>query len=67
VISDPLTEKTATDALRRVVADFDRLRTEGRVEIVQTRTWYFTGDTPDLQSGYAQTTSIARKSFSRVS
>jgi hypothetical protein len=49
VISDPLTEREATAALRRAVPTLDRHLAERRLEILQSRTWYFTGDTPDLQ------------------
>ena len=49
VISDLLTEKEARAALREAVPGLNRHVADQRVEILQSPTWYFTGDTPDLQ------------------
>jgi hypothetical protein len=49
LIAEPLTEKDARAALRRAVPALDRYRADGRVEILQSRTWYFSGDSPDLE------------------
>src|SRR3989442_2677151 len=49
VIAEPLTEKDAWAALREAVAALGRYRRDRRIEILQSQTWYFTGDSPDLQ------------------
>ena len=49
VIAEPLTEKDAWAALGDAVPGLDRYRADRRIEIVQSQTWYFTGDSPDLQ------------------
>ncbi len=49
VISEPLTKEGAKDALRQAVPALDRYLADRRIEVLQSRTWYFTGDTPDLQ------------------
>jgi len=49
VIGPPLTESDAWAALREAVPRLDRYRAERRIEILQSQTWYFTGDSPDLQ------------------
>jgi hypothetical protein len=49
VIADPLTEHEATSALRQAIPDLDRHLADRHLEIFHSKTWYFTGDTPDLQ------------------
>jgi len=49
IISEPLTEKDAWGALREAVPALDRYRADRRIEILESQTWYFTGDSPDLQ------------------
>ena len=49
VIAPPLTEKDAWAALGDAIPAIDRHRADRRIEILQSQTWYITGDTPDLQ------------------
>ena len=49
VIAEPVTEQDAWEALGRSVPNLDRYRAERRIEVLQSQTWYFTGDSPDLQ------------------
>jgi DcmR-like sensory protein len=51
VIAEPLTERDAWAALGAAVSprDLDRYRADRRIEMLQSQTWYFTGDSPDLQ------------------
>ena len=52
VIAEPLTERDAWAALGAAVSprDLDRYRADRRIEMLQSQTWYFTGDSPDLQT-----------------
>jgi len=49
VIAAPLTEQEAWAALRDTVPALEQYRAEQRIEILRSQTWYFTGDSPDLQ------------------
>jgi hypothetical protein len=51
VITDPLTERDAWASLADTVSrrDVDRYRADRRIEILQSQTWYLTGDTLELQ------------------
>jgi hypothetical protein len=49
VICEPLSEEEAKDALRQTVPALDQHLVDRRIEIIQSGTWYFTGDSPDLQ------------------
>ncbi len=48
VVAEPLTEKDATQALRRVVPDLDQYLDESSIEIVAARDWYLQDGTFDL-------------------
>jgi DNA-binding CsgD family transcriptional regulator len=48
-ISDPITERDATDALRRGVPNFDRHHAAGRIELLKGTEWYLDGDRFDLE------------------
>jgi PAS domain S-box-containing protein len=48
VIAAPVTEKDATDGLRRVVPEIDRHIADGSIEIVAACDWYLQGGTFDL-------------------
>jgi DNA-binding CsgD family transcriptional regulator len=49
VISDPITETNARDALSRAVPNLDQHLAAGRIEILQGTEWYFKGDRFDLK------------------
>jgi hypothetical protein len=49
VIGPPLTENDAWAALSDGVGSLDRHRADRRIELLQSQTWYLTGDSPDLQ------------------
>lgn len=49
VIAEPLSAEHAWAALREAVPDLERYRADRRIEILESPTWYFTGDSPDLQ------------------
>jgi DNA-binding CsgD family transcriptional regulator len=48
-VSEPITKRQATQALRRGVPDFDRHLADGRIEIIDGRDWYLNGDQFDMQ------------------
>ena len=48
VVAEPLTEKDATQALRRVVPDLEQYLDESSIEIVAARDWYLQDGTFDL-------------------
>ena len=52
VIAEPLTERDAWAALGAAVSprDLDRYRADRPIEMLQSQTWYFTRDSPDLQT-----------------
>ena len=43
-LSDPITERDATEALRRAVPHFDRHQAAGRIELLKGTEWYLDGD-----------------------
>jgi hypothetical protein len=47
-VSDPITEKEATDALRLAIPHFDRQHEAGRIELLKGTEWYLEGDRFDL-------------------
>jgi DNA-binding CsgD family transcriptional regulator len=49
VISEPVTEQDARDALAQGVPDFERHLAKGRIEVLSGREWYLKGDAFDLQ------------------
>jgi two-component system, sensor histidine kinase PdtaS len=49
LIAEPLSERDAWRALGDSVPALDRYRADLRIEILQSQTWYLTGDSPDLQ------------------
>jgi DNA-binding CsgD family transcriptional regulator len=48
-VSDPLTVKDATDAMRDAVPTLDRALADGRMEILPGREWYLKGNEFDLK------------------
>jgi len=48
-VSDPITEKEATDALRLAIPHFDRQHEAGRIELLKGTEWYLEGDRFDLE------------------
>ncbi|MGH7787172.1 MAG: sensor histidine kinase, partial [Candidatus Binatia bacterium] len=49
VVSEPLTQEEAADALRQAVPELDRLMAEQRMEILPHDQWYLDGDALDLE------------------
>jgi C4-dicarboxylate-specific signal transduction histidine kinase len=49
LVSEPLSEEEARNALRDAVPEFDRYQTDRSIEIVGGRRFYFSGDDPDLE------------------
>jgi len=49
VISDPITQSDAKDALRRAVPDLDQRLVAGQIEILQGSAWYLEGGRFDLK------------------
>ena len=49
VVSEPLTEEEARNALRQAVPEFERYLADRSIEIVGGRRVYFSGSDPDLQ------------------
>src|ERR1700730_11050525 len=49
VVSEPLTEEEARNALRKAVPEFEHYLTEGSIEIKSGRRFYLSGTDPDLQ------------------
>jgi C4-dicarboxylate-specific signal transduction histidine kinase len=49
LVSEPLTEEEARNALREVVPEFDRYLTDHSIEILRGRQFYVTGDDLDLR------------------
>jgi signal transduction histidine kinase len=50
VVAEPLTEKEARNALRRIAPDLDRFLADGSLEIHQARDWYLSAGAIDLKS-----------------
>jgi signal transduction histidine kinase len=49
VVSEPVKEEDARQALKRAVPDFDRYEAEQSIEIVSARDWYLEGGSFDLK------------------
>jgi len=49
VVSEPLTEEEARNALRKAVPEFEHYLADRSIEIVGGRRFYFSGSDPDLQ------------------
>jgi C4-dicarboxylate-specific signal transduction histidine kinase len=49
VVSEPLTEDEARDALRESVTEFERYVADHSIEILRGRQYYFSGSDPDLE------------------
>ena len=49
VVSEPLTEEEARNALRKAVPEFDHYLADRSIEIVGGRRFYLSGNDPDLQ------------------
>ena len=49
VVSEPLTEEEARNALRKAVPEFEHYLADRSIEIVGGRRFYFSGNDPDLQ------------------
>jgi C4-dicarboxylate-specific signal transduction histidine kinase len=49
VVSEPLTEEEARDALRESVTEFERYVADHSIEILRGRQYYFSGSDPDLE------------------
>jgi C4-dicarboxylate-specific signal transduction histidine kinase len=49
VVSEPLTEDEARDALRESVTEFERYVADHSIEILRGRQFYFSGSDPDLE------------------
>jgi C4-dicarboxylate-specific signal transduction histidine kinase len=49
LVSDPLTEREATNALRDALPEFERYLAEQSIEILGVQRFYFSGDDLDLQ------------------
>jgi C4-dicarboxylate-specific signal transduction histidine kinase len=49
VVSEPLTEEEARNALRKAVPEFEHYLADRSIEIVGGRRFYLSGDDPDLQ------------------
>jgi C4-dicarboxylate-specific signal transduction histidine kinase len=49
VVSEPLTEEEARNALRQAVPEFEHYLADRSIEIVGGRRFYFSGNDPDLQ------------------
>jgi len=49
LVSEPLTEEEARNALRDAIPEFERYVADRSIEIVSGRRFYFSGDDPDLQ------------------
>ena len=48
-VSEPLTVKEATNALRKAVPEFDRYLADGSIEVVRGRRFYLSPNAPDLE------------------
>jgi DNA-binding CsgD family transcriptional regulator len=48
-VSEPITQRQATHALRRGVRNFDRHLRAGQIEIIEGRDWYLKGNQFDMQ------------------
>ena len=49
VVARPLTKKDAWVTLRDAIPALDGHRAAGRIDVLESQTWYITGDSPDLQ------------------
>ena len=49
VVSEPLTEEEARDALREAMTEFDRYLVDHSIEILRGRQFYLSGNDPDLE------------------
>src|SRR5919201_647051 len=49
VVSPPLTKKDADAALKDGIPALNKHRASGRIEVLESQTWYMTGRSADLQ------------------